>query len=187
MDTGLTIVAWATIVVGYALVLELLGAYRRAWSASKRLVGLPTRLRRRRQEQLRQRLLRDLPPLGEPLYSGELGRDWTVQDLWNNAAGVARRNQKLRNKSREELPTTAAPPPTTEVPPTAPATRRLQADLLKLETAGAWALVPLPIGWERLSISLTDGGFSVSIEDGSMNTESPWTFGSMSVLEKETT
>jgi len=184
MDTGLTIVAWATIVVGYALVLELLGVYRRAWSASKWLVGLPTRRRLRRQKELRQRLLRNMPPLGEPLYSGELGRDWTVQDLWNNAAGVARRNQELRNKSRAESLTTAAPPPTTEAPLTAPATRQLQADLLNLETAGVWALVPLPTDWERLSISLTDGGFSVSIEDGSMNTESPWTFGSMSVPEK---
>jgi len=156
MDTGLTVVAWATIVVGYALVLELLGAYRRAWSASKRLVGLPTRLRRRRQEQLRQRLLRGLSPLESCHFSPA------------------------------ESPTTAAPLPTTEVPPTAPATRRLQADLLSLETADVWALVPLPTDWERLSISLTDGGFSVSIEGGSMNTESPWTFGSMSVLEKET-
>jgi len=154
MDTGLTVVAWATIVVGYALVLELLGAYRRAWSASKRLVGLPTRLRRRRQEQLRQRLLRDLPPLESCHFS------------------------------LVESPTTAAPPPTTEVPPTAPATRQLQADLLNLETAGVWALVPLPTDWERLLISLTDGGFSVSIEGGSMNTESPWTFGSMSAPEK---
>jgi len=157
MDTGLTIVAWATIVVGYTLLLELLGVYRRAWSASKWLVGLPTR--RRRQGQLRQRLL-----------------------LW--VADERRRNQELRNKLWAESPTTAAPPPTTEVPPTAPATRRLQADLLNLETAGVWALVPLPTNWERLSISLTDGGFSVSIEGGSMNTESPWTFGSMSVPEK---
>ena len=159
MDTGLTVVAWATIVVGYALVLELLGGYRVAWSALRWLVGLPMRLHRRRQEQLRQRLL-----------------------LW--VADERRRNQELRNKLWAESPTTAAPSPITEVPPTAPVTRRLQADLLKLETAGAWALVPLPIGWERLSISLTDGGFSVSIEDGSMNTESPWTFGSMSVPEK---
>ena len=145
MDTGLTVVAWATIVVGYGLLLELLGVYKRAWSASKWLVGLPTRLRRRRQEQLRQRLL-------------------------HGRSGAS--------------PTTAAPPPTTEVPPTAPATRQLQADLLNLETAGVWALVPLPTDWERLSISLTDDGFSVSIEGGSMKTESPWTFGSMSVPEK---
>jgi len=156
MDTGLTIVAWATIVVGYALLLELLGVYRRAWSASKWLVGLPRRRRLRRQEQLRQRLLRGLSPLESCHFSPV------------------------------ESPTTAAPPPTTEAPLTARATRRLQADLLNLETAGVWALVPLPTDWERLSISLTDGGFSVSIEDGSMNTESPWTFGSMSVLEKET-
>ena len=159
MDTGLTIVAWATIVVGYALVLELLGVYRRAWSALRWLVGLPTRRRQHRQEQLRQRLL-----------------------LW--VADERKSNQELRNKLWEESPTTAAPPPTTEAPPTAPATRRLQADLLNLETADVWALVPLPTDWERLSISLTDGGFSVSIEDGSMNTESPWTFGSMSVPEK---
>ena len=153
MDTGLTVVAWATIVVGYGLLLELLGVYKRAWSASKWLVGLPTRRRLRRQEQLRQRLLQSrlLPRAYEWL--------------------------------RGQLLTTAAPPPTTEAPPTAPATRRLQADLLNLETADVWALVPLPTNWERLSISLTDGGFSVSIEGGSMNTESPWTFGSMSAPE----
>ena len=141
---------------GYGLLLELLGVYKRAWSASKWLVGLPTRRRLRRQEQLRQRLLRGLSPLESCHFSPA------------------------------ESPTTAAPPPTTEAPLTARATRRLQADLLNLETAGVWALVPLPTDWERLSISLTDDGFSVSIEDGSMKTESPWTFGCTNVREETT-
>jgi hypothetical protein len=155
MDTGLTIVAWATIVVGYALVLELLGAYRRAWSACRWLVGLPMRRHQRRQEQLRQRLIRQMPPL-----------------------------DKYGLPYPDESPITAAPPPTTEVPLTAQATRRLLADILNLETAGVLVLVPLPTGWERLSVSLTDDGFSVSIGGGSMKTESPLTFGSMSALEE---
>jgi len=151
MDTGLTIVAWAVIVVGYLLLGELLGVYRRAWSALRWLVGLPTRRHQRRQYELRQRLLRQMPPL---------------------------------DKLPAESPTTAAPLPTMEAPLTAQATRRLLADVLNLETAGMSALVPLPTGWEKLSCSLTDDGFSVSIEGGLMNTGSKSMSGSTSAPEK---